>query len=58
MGWEQQQLKIIGRVSRHNSEDDDRDDALWRHLVRRVRHIAQEDQYKPLGLDVIGGEEN
>lgn len=50
MGWERKTIEISGSVSRHNSERDDRDDALWAELTGRLRMIVDDPRYEPLML--------
>lgn len=57
MGWERKEIQICGHVSRHNSPKDDRDDALWADLVRRVNEIVNDPHYEPLNVLVNGNGE-
>jgi hypothetical protein len=55
MGREVRRLTISGTVSRHNSDEDTRDDADWEDLQHRVSMIARERRYENLEI-VIGYE--
>ena len=57
MGWDRKSIEIVGHVSRHNSPRDERDDALWADLVRRVREIADDPQYADLNILTSGHDE-
>ena len=54
MGWDQKKAEIIGHVSRHNSDQDRKDDADWEEFIERVRAISKEHRYADLELDVFG----
>jgi hypothetical protein len=48
MGFELVTFKVYAKVSRHNSEDDDIDDALWEGLFQRVQAICQDPIYESI----------
>lgn len=54
MGWDRVRLEITGQVSRHNSDQDLKDDAAWEEFANRVRAIASEHRYADLDLEVYG----
>jgi hypothetical protein len=53
MGREAVGMRYSATVSRHNSERDAEDDALWADFRGRVRAIADEPKYEPIFL--MGG---
>jgi len=53
MGWDQREIKIVGHVSRHNSDKDDLDDSLFDELEHRITMIVKEKQYNDLNLMII-----
>jgi hypothetical protein len=50
MGWDSVSWDVTGHVSRHNSDNDKRDDALWEELIHRFGMICREHRYEPLAL--------
>lgn len=52
MGWERVTLRASALVSRHNSDKDRADDALWAEYIARVRAITEEARYEAITLDV------
>ena len=50
MGTQQVTLTVLGSVSRHNSDQDRTDDALWDEFTARVEAIAREHRYESIGL--------
>lgn len=52
MGWDKVELRIMGRVSRHNSQQDKDDDSDWEELRHRIELIIREHRYDRLELDV------
>jgi hypothetical protein len=53
MGRETREIKIVGSVSRHNSEDDLIDDSLFDELEHRIQMIVKERQYERLGVIIV-----
>lgn len=53
MGRDTKKLEVTGTVSRHNSDEDRRDDALWDSFVQEVNVLALEERFEPLGLMVF-----
>ena len=53
MGWEQKTITVYTYVSRHNSDDDKRDDSLLDELRDRVQHIAMEHRYESIHPEVM-----
>ncbi len=49
MGRQWVELRITGSVSRHNSEQDLRDDALWDELIASVRAIVEDPKFEGIG---------
>lgn len=52
MGKETVSLYVGATLSRHNSEQDKKDDEAWEHFIQRVRHLAALPMYKDLSIDV------
>jgi len=52
MGYDQKQILISARVSRHNSEQDQVDDGLFDDLANRIRQIVAEPQYESIEPNV------
>lgn len=50
MGRQWEDFKVCASLSRHNSEQDIIDDALWEEFQERVRLIAMEHRYEPINL--------
>lgn len=48
MGYERREITISVRLSRHNDEHDDRDEALLFGLREKVRGVLQEPQYQAI----------
>lgn len=48
MGYDEQRLEVVAKVSRHNSPKDDRHDALWEGMCERIRSIVEEPEYKEI----------
>jgi hypothetical protein len=48
MGHDQQSATIYAYVSRHNSENDERDDALWDRLKEEVAVVLAKPVYEPI----------
>lgn len=48
MGRELKTLTVNATVSRHNSTEDDRDDALWDELCERIEALVDEARYLPI----------
>jgi hypothetical protein len=46
MGYDQTRWEVVGRVSRHNSEDDEKDDAAWDMLVSELRRVCEKPEYE------------
>ena len=53
MGYETVEVRVVGRVSRHNSPQDTRDIKVWNAFVDDVRDLAADAD---LELDVMGEE--
>lgn len=51
MGYDQVQGSIVGRVSRHNSERDDDDNALWNEMTDRLRTVLADPKYNEVVMD-------
>lgn len=54
MGWDRKEIQIRGHVSRHNSERDASDDALWTELAERVAQVVEDPKFAPLNILVNG----
>lgn len=52
MGRDTVRMEIVGYVSRHNSEQDRKDDADWAELQERIRMIVREHRYEGLDLEM------
>lgn len=50
MGWDTVGWSVAGRVSRHNSPDDEIDDELWEDFLKRAKELRDEPKYERLGL--------
>lgn len=50
MGYEQKSVTIIGRVSRHNSWRDRRDDALWDGFIEALDALMHDPLWAALDL--------
>lgn len=48
MGYKRMEYNVTARVSRHNSDQDEEDDALWNDLVRRIVELLKDPKYKPI----------
>ncbi len=48
MGFEQKELLIRGKVSRHNSPRDEVDDVKWEVLCKEVKRLLTESSYSDL----------
>jgi hypothetical protein len=48
-----EEFKVSAMLSRHNSEQDRIDDALWEELQARVRAICQEHRYASIAADIV-----
>ena len=44
------QATLTASLSRHNSDNDQIDNALWRSLMERIRCLVTEPQYESLGI--------
>jgi hypothetical protein len=53
MGWDQKEMRIVGRVSNHNSDQDVKDEADWEELKDRISHIIKEHRYEALNIDIL-----
>lgn len=53
MGYETRQITVIGRISRHNSEQDRIDEDLLEELENRILMIIKEHRYTSLSLDIM-----
>ncbi len=40
MGYEQREIRIVGRVSRHNGPQDDQDDKMWDDMEKLITIIV------------------
>jgi len=54
MGWTLIEFHGHASLSRHNSEHDKIDNALWNDFITRVRAIAAEVKYERILLDFNG----
>jgi hypothetical protein len=52
MGRDTRTATIHATVSRHNSGQDDIDDALWDKLLAEVRAIVNKPEYEPIRPDL------
>jgi hypothetical protein len=52
MGRDRRTATIYASVSRHNSEQDDIDDALWDELIDAVRDLISDPRYDSISPDV------
>jgi len=52
MGWDRVSIEIYGHVSRHNSDQDRKDDADWEEFVERVKAISKEHRYSKLDIEI------
>jgi hypothetical protein len=50
MGRDQRLLHIEGSVSRHNTEQDVKDDFAWESFWQAVRDLMEDPKYKHLRL--------
>lgn len=50
MGWDSVRWSVSGRVSRHNLENDDIDNALWDEVVKRLEEVRDDPKFERLGL--------
>lgn len=50
MGYERAEARVYAFLSRHNSDQDRVDDALWDDFAERLRALASDEKYKPIGL--------
>lgn len=48
MGYEQVELKIVGKVSRHNSPRDRVHDKIWEEFVNYITKQINESSYSEL----------
>jgi hypothetical protein len=48
MGRDCVEFRVTATVSRHNSDRDREDDALWEELRERVRMICMEHRYESI----------
>lgn len=48
MGWNTVQLHVSASTSAHNSERDDRDEALWTDLHDRIAELCKDPKYEPI----------
>ena len=53
MGRETKEMTVCAWVSRHNSEQDEKDEALWEELRRRIGEVCEEPQFASIDPDVI-----
>ena len=49
MGYDRRSMTVTVYVSRHNSEQDEIDDALFDDMVERIREIINDPKYADLG---------
>ena len=50
MGYEHVEFKVVGSVSRHNSEKDKKHDELWQEVIKRVEEIMEDPKYSEIQL--------
>lgn len=53
MGTQAVKFQVIGIVSRHNSKQDEIDNALWKELHDRVEEIVREQKYQGIYADIV-----
>lgn len=46
-------LTVTGRVSNHNSEQDDTDRATWQRFVGKVNDLARDPEFTEIDIDLI-----
>lgn len=49
MGYETRRIEVVVSLSRHNSDEDERDDQLFDDLLYDIKVVAGYARYKPLG---------
>jgi hypothetical protein len=50
VGYERKEFVVMGHVSRHNSEKDERHDALWDEVVKKLEAIIDDPKYSEITL--------
>ena len=53
MGKDCVEFRVAAMLSRHNSEQDRIDNALWEELQKRVQAICMEHRYASIAADVV-----
>lgn len=53
MGREQRRIEVHAYLSRHNSDQDRKDDADWEELRNRIEAICREHRYADLNVQVM-----
>lgn len=53
MGRQWEEIKVAAHLSRHNSDQDEIDNALWEELQERISLIIMEHRYEPINPMVI-----
>jgi hypothetical protein len=48
MGFQHAELRATALLSAHNSDRDERDEALWKDLYGRVAEIVGDPKYEPI----------
>ncbi len=56
MGYKLEIVTVTARISNHNSEQDETDQAAWERFARQVREMAERPEFEHLEIDVTGGE--
>lgn len=53
MGWDTRRIEIVVHVSRHNSENDKRDDDLLDEMETRIKEVVEDPKYKLLNPMIV-----
>ena len=56
MGRHLFKLEASAALSRHNSPEDDADNAAWNAFVAEVKHVAQRPMFENINVDVYAEE--
>jgi len=54
MGYQHVSMNVTARVSRHNSDADVYDDALWEQLQDEILALTMQEKYETLRVITLG----